>query len=63
MSDVRADAGRGRAPRVAARRLVAVVALLAAVWIVCAVVVESREPSAGAPAPHIRPLPVNFFRP
>ncbi len=54
--------GRLRAPGLAAR-LLAVSALLVAVWIVLVVVFEAREPNAGTPASHIRPLPTNFFRP
>jgi hypothetical protein len=63
MLDVRRPdrATRGRLPGPETlTRLLAVLALLLAVWIVMAVVLEAREPAAAA---HIRPLPRDLFAP
>jgi hypothetical protein len=55
---------RGRMPGPEAlTRLLAVTALLVAVWIVLVVVLQAREPAAGPAASHLRPLPRDLFAP
>jgi uncharacterized membrane-anchored protein len=52
-----------RGARDAATRVLAVTALVLAVWFVVAVTLEAREPSSPTPALHIQPLPTNLVGP